>query len=139
MFCNTTDTNRTFAVTAGTQYYILVGRAATTPAFFSSQYQLTFTAAAGTAGACCSGTICTPTTIEGCVAGFVAGATCDPVNPVPCCPANFNQVGGLSVQDIFDFLAAYFGGNPNADFNQSGAITVQDIFDFLAAYFSGCS
>lgn len=25
-----------------------------------------------------------------------------------------------------------------ADFNQSGAVTVQDIFDFLAAYFAGC-
>jgi hypothetical protein len=43
------------------------------------------------------------------------------------------------VQDIFDFLAAYFGHDPRADFNQSGAITVQDIFDFLGAYFAGCA
>ena len=26
----------------------------------------------------------------------------------------------------------------SADFNGSGALTVQDIFDFLAAYFAGC-
>jgi hypothetical protein len=42
------------------------------------------------------------------------------------------------VQDIFDFLAAYFAGNPRADFNHSTTISVQDIFDFLAAYFAGC-
>ncbi len=52
-------------------------------------------------------------------------------------PADFNQDGSVSVQDIFDFLAAYFTGGPNADFNGSGSVTVQDIFDFLAAYFGG--
>lgn len=56
----------------------------------------------------------------------------------PPCPADFNHSGAVSVQDIFDFLAAYFGGDPRADFNASGAISVQDIFDFLAAYFTGC-
>jgi len=28
----------------------------------------------------------------------------------PPCPADFNQTGGLTVQDLFDFLAAYFRG-----------------------------
>ncbi len=54
------------------------------------------------------------------------------------CPADFNCSGTLTVQDIFDFLAAYFGNDPSADFNASSTITVQDIFDFLAAYFAGC-
>jgi hypothetical protein len=44
----------------------------------------------------------------------------------------------VTVQDIFDFLAAYFAGDTRADFNGAGGITVQDIFDFLAAYFAGC-
>ncbi len=52
--------------------------------------------------------------------------------------ADFNGSGSISVQDIFDFLAAYFAADPHADVNGSGAITVQDIFDYLAAYFSGC-
>jgi hypothetical protein len=52
--------------------------------------------------------------------------------------ADFNGNGVRSVQDIFDFLAAYFSHDPRADFNASGVISVQDIFDFLAAYFSGC-
>jgi hypothetical protein len=56
----------------------------------------------------------------------------------PCCFADFNNDGSLSVQDIFDFLAMYFSGDPATDFNASGVVSVQDIFDFLAAYFSGC-
>ncbi len=57
----------------------------------------------------------------------------------PTCRADFNNSGAASVQDIFDFLAAYFAGDPRADFNLSGAISVQDIFDFLAVYFEGCN
>ncbi len=53
------------------------------------------------------------------------------------CPADFNLSGAVSVQDIFDFLAAYFANDPRANFNFFGGITVQDIFDFLAAYFGG--
>jgi hypothetical protein len=63
--------------------------------------------------------------------------TVDCVAP-PTCPADFNDSGDVSVQDIFDFLSAYFSNAPNADFNNSGGITVQDIFDFLSAYFTGC-
>ena len=54
------------------------------------------------------------------------------------CPADFNCSGTLTVQDIFEFLASYFGGEFRADFNGSQSITVQDVFDFLAAYFTGC-
>jgi hypothetical protein len=54
------------------------------------------------------------------------------------CRADFNTSGSVTVQDIFDFLNAYFASRPAADFNASGAVTVQDIFDYLTAYFSGC-
>jgi len=54
------------------------------------------------------------------------------------CLADFNNSGTVSVQDIFDFLAAYFANDPEADFNGSGAVSVQDIFDYLSAYFAGC-
>jgi len=56
----------------------------------------------------------------------------------PACIADFNHSGAVSVQDIFDFLAAYFLGSPTADINGASGVTVQDIFDFLAAYFTGC-
>ncbi len=54
------------------------------------------------------------------------------------CPADFNLDGAVSVQDIFDYLAAYFGGLSSANFNCVGGVTVQDIFDYLAAYFTPC-
>jgi len=37
-----------------------------------------------------------------------------------------------------DFLHAWFSGERDADFNGSGAISVQDLFDFLRAWFTGC-
>ena len=66
------------------------------------------------------------------------------------CPADFNCSGVVGVQDIFDFLAAYFGGcngsssqSPcnchSPDINNDGVLSVEDIFGFLAAYFGGCA
>ena len=57
---------------------------------------------------------------------------------LPRCAADFNNSGGVTAQDIFDFLAAWFTANAAADFNHSGAVTAQDLFDFLAAWFIGC-
>lgn len=57
--------------------------------------------------------------------------------PASTCIADFNNDQTVGVQDIFDFLGAYFVGDPSADIN-GGGITVQDIFDFLTAYFAGC-
>ncbi len=54
------------------------------------------------------------------------------------CPADFNLDGELSVQDIFDFLNAWFAGDIRADFNGQSGLAVQDIFDFLNAWFAGC-
>jgi hypothetical protein len=53
------------------------------------------------------------------------------------CPADFDRSHGLSVQDIFDFLNAWFAGSVEADFNGNG-LAVEDIFDFLNAWFAGC-
>jgi hypothetical protein len=65
------------------------------------------------------------------IGGFWHGAS-------PPCRADFNGNGHVTVQDIFDFLAAWFANSPRADFNHSGTVSVQDIFDFLAAWFAGC-
>lgn len=54
------------------------------------------------------------------------------------CRADFNADGGVTVQDIFDFLSAWFSGSFLADFNGSSDVTVQDIFDYLNEWFSGC-
>lgn len=64
------------------------------------------------------------------------------------CPQDFNCSGIISVQDIFDFLAAWFGGCTasgvypcqygSADFNGVNGVSIQDLFDFLAAWFGPC-
>ena len=66
--------------------------------------------------------------------GYAVGVS---TNPCPC-HADVNCSGGLTVQDLFDFLAFYFTQDPRGDFNAVGGWSVQDIFDFLAAYFAGC-
>lgn len=54
------------------------------------------------------------------------------------CLGDFNGSGAVSMQDVFDFLGAYFANDPRADVNGVGGVTVQDVLDFLAAYFAGC-
>lgn len=55
------------------------------------------------------------------------------------CVADFNGVGGVTVQDVFDYLVAYFANLPSADVNGRDGVTVQDIFDYLVSYFAGCA
>jgi hypothetical protein len=54
------------------------------------------------------------------------------------CPADFDRSGSLGVQDIFDYLNAWFAGDARADFDGVGGLSVQDIFAFLNAWFAGC-
>lgn len=66
----------------------------------------------------------------------------------PSCAADVNNSGSVTVQDLFDFLAAWFRkclpplsptcNGITADFNNNVAVTVQDLFDFLAAWFARC-
>ncbi|MCC6319862.1 MAG: hypothetical protein IT438_00305 [Phycisphaerales bacterium] len=48
-------------------------------------------------------------------------------------PADWNCSGGVTVQDLFDFLSGYFVSQ--GDYNADGQTSVQDIFDFLTGYF----
>jgi len=95
-------------------------------------------------GACCDGAICRLTSRNECGganAGYAGNGTrCNPpgIWNAPCCFADYNHSGAVTVQDIFDFLANYFAGNPNTNINGAGGLTVQDIFDFLEQYFTGC-
>ena len=103
------------------------------------------------AGVCCRGTTCATgmtqsacTASVGGVTGAFVGATgaCNAggVNTTPCCYADFNKVSGLGVQDIFDYLNAWFTSSPYCKVAGNGVATptVQDIFAFLNAWFTGC-
>jgi hypothetical protein len=95
-------------------------------------------------GACCTGATCSlvpSVSCSGLNTRFVgAGTACNATgNAVtPCCLADFNASGDVSIQDLFDFLAAWFALTPAADINRAGGTTVQDLFDFLTAWFAGC-
>jgi hypothetical protein len=78
------------------------------------------------------------------VGGFnsASGAVMLAIRPEHCacpitCRADFDCSGRLEVQDIFDFLNAWFAGSAAADFG-GGGLAVQDIFDYLNAWFAGC-
>ncbi len=43
----------------------------------------------------------------------------------------------MDINDIFQFLNAWFAGSPSSDFN-GGGVDINDIFDYLNAWFVGC-
>jgi len=93
-------------------------------------------------GACCSGATCSVLSQAGCTGTNTrfagAGTACNALGTsTPCCYGDFNQNSQKTVQDLFDFLAAWFAHGAQADAN-GGGVTVQDLFDFLAAWFTGC-
>jgi hypothetical protein len=65
-------------------------------------------------GACCHAAACQATIQSQCNGSWQGGGTtCTPAPGVnPCCRADINNSGTVSVQDIFDFLAMYFRGCP---------------------------
>jgi hypothetical protein len=90
-------------------------------------------------GACCSGTVCSVGIQTACAGTYKGdGSACLAAgNPITCCRANFDQLNGLQVADIFAFLNAWFAGDLAADFD-GGGLAVADIFAFLNAWFAGC-
>ena len=113
-----------------------------------------FNLAVNATGVCCRGTTCTTSlyTPLSCAAvatplvptRFVNAVTnCNPTASAtfPCCYADFNHNGVIEVQDIFDFLNAWFSGSPYTRIGGDGALPtrIQDIFDFLNLWFTqGC-
>ena len=105
-------------------------------------------------GVCCRGATCTTAITDSAAcsaslhagqtagASFSAAASCNSgaLSNSPCCYANYNKVGGVSVQDIFDFLSDWFAGSSFANVGGTGSpgpLTVQNIFDFLSDWFAG--
>lgn len=60
------------------------------------------------------------------------------VQVLPRCLADFNGLGGVTIQDIFAFLNAWFAGDPATDVDAVGGLAIADIFFFLNAWFLGC-
>jgi hypothetical protein len=58
--------------------------------------------------------------------------------PAAFCPADFDQNGSRTIDDMFIFINAWFAMNPRADFDGMNGINIDDIFIFINAWFAGC-
>jgi hypothetical protein len=79
-----------------------------------------------------------PDCVTGCPQAMVG--PCEDLNA---CRADFDLSGEVSIQDLFTFLQAFFGGTlgpspPDGDFDGSGEIGAEDLFQFLAQWFTSC-
>jgi ELWxxDGT repeat protein len=54
------------------------------------------------------------------------------------CPADFNNDGQITTQDIFDFLGSFFAHEDLADVNHDGEIGLGDILAWIEEYLTGC-
>ena len=70
--------------------------------------------------------------------GWVDRYTCDlavNIGPWPWHPGDANKDGVRNPGDIWYFTEQYMKAQPQADFDGDDAVTMQDLFDFLTAYF----
>lgn len=101
--------------------------------------------------ACCRGATCALVIASACVApvGVSAGVVpvltsvaCNGASLTsPCCIADYNKIGGVTVLDILDYLNDWFQQSPLAATGTDGTTatpTVAQLFNFLDAWFAGC-
>lgn len=125
----------------------MMGRASACPGVYQGDASACGTMACPQpTGVCCIGAVCLIVLPADCVspgaavgALWVGGNQCNASATVngPCCRADFNKSGTVTVQDIFDYLNAWFAGSPFTHLAAPGQATIQDIFDFLTAWFAG--
>jgi hypothetical protein len=98
---------------------------------------------------CCRGSTCaTVASAADCSApaGVVVGAAVSPATAcgvsnsamAGCCYADFNKLGGVTIDDIFIYLNAWFAASEFANVGEPGAPNIDDIFIYLNAWFAGC-
>ncbi|HVU63358.1 MAG TPA: hypothetical protein VHC70_05245 [Phycisphaerales bacterium] len=56
----------------------------------------------------------------------------------PVCPGDYDCDGQNTTSDLFAFLNDWLAASPRADFNNVNGRNLQDIFDFLIAWFMQC-
>ncbi len=54
------------------------------------------------------------------------------------CVADFNGDGGVTIEDLIDFMTAYENGDLSADINGDGGVTIEDLIAFLEHFEAGC-
>ncbi|MBY0312688.1 MAG: HYR domain-containing protein, partial [Phycisphaerales bacterium] len=54
------------------------------------------------------------------------------------CVADFDNDGGVAVQDLFTYINSWFAGQPAADMDRNESLDTTDLFTFLNSWFRGC-
>lgn len=134
-------------LTAGTNYRIRVAGFDSGSGAATGDFVLTVTGGGGTiSGACCRGATCATTTSAACTGPFnsftATGTACNAGsnNQSPCCKADFDHIGGPTLDDLFIFLNQWFQASPLAAVSSNGAASpsLDDIFIYIAIWFAGC-
>lgn len=86
------------------------------------------------------GVVMTPTYAVGVQAWHDRGGVPALVSAAACgeCIADHNADGGLTVPDVFAFVADFMAGSSRADVDGVAGVSVPDIFAFLGEWFGGC-
>ena len=136
-------------LTGGVMYLVRVAGYVSAVQPASGNYTLVIHSNTPASGVCCRGSTCNTTIAQASCVGsgtagarFVSGAmACGALlSTTPCCHADYNKLGGITVTDIFDYLNDWFAGSIFAIVGgngSSGTLTVQAIFDYLNAWFMG--
>jgi ELWxxDGT repeat protein len=71
---------------------------------------------------------------------FVSTATTNGYEPyaVDLCPADYDNSGAVSVDDLFGFISDWFSGNLNTDTDNSGAPDMNDLMGYFNTWMGGC-
>jgi hypothetical protein len=94
-------------------------------------------------GACCAGSTCGVQAQLDCTGDshrFVGVNTVciTDRHTASCCPADFDQSGSVSVQDLFSFIQSWAAGSPMADLSADTSIGVDDLIGYVQSYVRGC-
>jgi hypothetical protein len=89
----------------------------------------------------CAGSVPAGSTTHGVWMGAATACNAAGNSASPCCYADYDKMNGVQVADIFAMLNDWFAGYPFVILGGDGVhgtLAVQNIFDFLNAWFGGC-
>lgn len=61
-----------------------------------------------------------------------------PVEEPPQCPGDFDGQNGVTIDDLFLYINAWFTSDPAADFDGQNGVGIDDLFLYINAWFVGC-
>lgn len=73
-----------------------------------------------------------------CVVGSVCSTLPSEAATVTICRADFDCSGTLAIQDVFEYLSAWFASDPRADVDAAAGLTMNDVVEFVSIWFAGC-